>query len=742
MKRLLILAALLSLIPFASAKVELRKSPTSVAIVGSNWTITYATGSDLAPQLLELSPERAYFTQGGWVRLIDTTRGVVLGRWHVGAPVVAMKPAGEEQAEVEVADRSFRCRPYAAPGGCPELHDSILVGPGVRVPLWQTEAMYWRGVGAREALGQLPPFAFAMTRVKPERARQLLPLAEELVTRDSYLPWARVTYAHLLSEAGDPRSGAAFENVLRSPGGDFTEWLPIAAYLYAHHQDEQARAAYDRGYKDFLQRGFDPRLFVPLWFRLSLFAPNPSPRARLVDLPPEQMERIYRLSPYSDLSWVTWREYAEVVQNQGHDADAKLWRARAADARQNAPALQTTFSLGLDRWFLTALAALAAMAAYVAVVSLRYTAQRSADIEAGRRKWAVPLISNLRYWTRTQRLALLFIVVIGWLAMGLAGLYAAAFTRHNFAPAAVRNGNYVGQNARWHFQRLRASPERDLLLAIAYQQGGDYRRAEETYRKLPQFAESWNNLGVLMKRRGQDDDARQAFRRALQIHPQLHEAAFNLDGSTPDFWTQLHREYLPDKPMLALARAPQLRAAYLGGTAVSLYLWSALRGPFWPADAYWVTSYIGAAGVRETSVRWVAQGFGMAALLFAVVMLRMRRHPATEVANRRYWIWELIFPGTASAWNVAGGMVLTAYVGCWLALLLAMLWHSPTIWTAGTVWMLDWYRGEGTTAVSIGPGWHWFVATAGVLFVANVLLVIKTRDAAPRSTTAAVAQSN
>ncbi len=742
MKRLLILAVSLSLVPLAAAKLELRKNKDSVQIVGGDWTLTYPTAFDFVPQLIELSPERAYFTQGGWLRLIDTTRGVVLGRWHLGPPVVAMKPAGDEQIEAEVADNSFRCKPYAEPGDCPETHDRALVGPGVRVPLLPSESLYWRGVGLRESMGGLPWFGFSGMKVKPERARELLPAAEQLARRDPYLPWARLIYAHLLAAAGDSRASAAFTDVLHSLGGDFTEWLPIAAYFYAQHQDQLARAAYDRGYKDYLQRGFDPRVLQVVWYRLSLFSPWIGPQPRLADLSPEQMDRIYRLSPATDLSWAAWEQYADDLEKRGYAADAQLWRARAADARQKAPALRTAFSVGLDRWFVAALAALAAMAVYVVVISLRYAPQRGADMEAGRRQWAVPLFSNLSYWNRTERLTLLLIALLGWLAMGIAGHYADALTHSEFAPAAVRNGSYAGQNARWHLQRLPASPERDLLLAIAYQQGGDSRRAEETYRRLPQFAQSWNNLGVLLKRRGKDDEARQAFQRALQLSPRLHDAAFNLDGSSRDYWTQLHREYLPDKPMLVMASGEQMRAAYLGGRGYSPFAWSALRGPFWPSGAYWEIASMGADSRPERRLRRGAEGVALAALLFALAMLLcVRHHQATEPAGPRHWIWELIIPGTAPAWSVAGGVVLVGYATCCLTVLSFITLGAPGLWTVVALYgVLHWY--QQPAPVSIGPAAIWFIGVAAALLAVNAAIVMTTRHRAARPATAAVSQSS
>ncbi len=622
------MATVLAFVLPSAAQTDVRTTLNTVQLAGGSgaraWTITYGRTADLSSHLLELSSERAYFAEGGWVRLIDTTQGLVLGRWHIGTDIVGLKPAGEEQVEVEVADRNFRCKPDWAPGNCPQVHDRMLVGPTIRVPLLQSEdqRLMLRDAGAIESTRQFAPFGVA--DVLPERARELLPRASELVHRDPYLPWARLVYAHLLEQAGDQPAATAYADVLGSPGGDFTEWLPIAAWLFAHHQEAAARGAYDRGYKDFLERGYDPRAFLSVAYRNHLYTPTISGEASLASLPPEQMERAYRLAPYAE-PWNTWQEYAE------RTADADVWRTRARDARENAPELESTFRGRLYLWGALASTALIALGALIFLINRHYMPERRAEIESGHRQWAVPFFSNLRYWTRRERLVLLLIVVAGWLAVGMAGVYAAAFARNTFAPAAVKNGNYAGQNARWHLQRLPASPERNLLLGIAYQQGGDSRRAEETYRKLPQFAEAWNNIGVLLARRRRSDEARQAFQRALQISPQLSEAAFNADGSTPDFWAALHRQYLPDKPMLAVARARQLRTAYIGGSGLRFYLWSALRGPFWPVDAYFFPpGYLPTAGHSDRWLRRGTEAISVAFLVLAVITLSRRRAKAAS----------------------------------------------------------------------------------------------------------------
>src|SRR5205814_1760114 len=84
--------------------------------------------------------------------------------------------------------------------------------------------------------------------------------------------------------------------------------------------------------------------------------------------------------------------------------------------------------------------------------------------------------------------------------------------------------------------------ERDLLLAIAYQRNGQEQEAMKIYESLPQFAESWNNLGVLLKSSGDSEGSRRAFEQALQRKPGFPEAEWNLGKPARGEWVQFHAQ--------------------------------------------------------------------------------------------------------------------------------------------------------------------------------------------------------
>jgi hypothetical protein len=188
---------------------------------------------------------------------------------------------------------------------------------------------------------------------------------------------------------------------------------------------------------------------------------------------------------------------------------------------------------------------------------------------------------NTQYWSRRERFAFFGIVFVLWFGAGLVGLYLEGMLRRVVWPIGWQMGSLAGPvtvhmlESEW----LPPSPYRDLLLGMAYQQDGQSEKAERLYRALPQFGESWNNLGVILKIQGKDKEARQAFEKALQLDPSLSEATLNLGSPPVDLWTELHQKCLPGQPMFSPPRRDQWWQAFVGGSIARIFL-RALLGPF------------------------------------------------------------------------------------------------------------------------------------------------------------------
>lgn len=516
----------------AALAVMKRPSPTLIELSGGEgrqaWRLLYGTRAGPAdPFTVALIPageDRAWFVHFSWLRLIDTQKGIILGRWHFPGQIVRVVPDGS-RAQVEVK----------AQDGPPwdHLHQTISFDPSApKILFWWCSHLLILRLPSWEADYHAPPSGYisgALGEVSTARAKELIAELEEGVRRDPYSPWLRVTLGKLLADAGDPHAGEVYRQAVEIQSTDFTELLPISAFLLNHGQQQTADMAFERGYKDF-ERGTDPRALSALIARLVLYPVN------WTKLTEEQrrafMERVYQLAPRAEGADYAWPLYANWLEKHGRAEEARLWRARGEETSR-----QIYFSLeplrGVDRVLPIAGASILALLLYFLALAARYRSQvklaLASRLRAGGTMIREPfpgrarrfLSPSVEYWERRERTTFLAIALAGWLAAGVAGVDVQAALRMARFPLSFWMGSFGAPPVVPVVQsRLPASPERDLLLALAYQQAGETDKAEELYRKLPDFPEAWNDLGALLKESGREQEARQAFEQALRLQPQ------------------------------------------------------------------------------------------------------------------------------------------------------------------------------------------------------------------------------
>ncbi|MHB8655518.1 MAG: tetratricopeptide repeat protein [Terriglobia bacterium] len=563
----------------AEAKLN-QVSDTVIEITGGSgkdaWRLSYGTllQGGFKPHFVSSEVNRAWYSYGGWVRLIDTQKGVVLGRWHYPGEIINLTPEGMK-IQIETEDKLSMEQVF---------HRKFELDPSdPHVPFWPTGFLMLYPVSLNEGRMLWPSVinVVAPGKISTEEAKKILPELEDAVRRDAFTPWFRIGLGRVLRDLGDPRATEEFQEAIKTPGADFTELLPISTYLDAVGENDLARAAFERGYQDFWQKGNDPRMLWALIDFLMIYRPtggdwgNPAtPHGR------ELIERAYRLTPDGEAAWLAWRLYANYLSAQGSPEESRLWRERADVAFQNSFGL---FGEGVDSFTLLALASALAVGLYAFALYVRYRPQSRLDRASHKRATGFSRIAaflNAQYWSRQERFAFLTVVLVGWFSVGLTAEGIEAILRRAWLPIGSAWGNLAGPVTIAGLENgLPATPERDLLLAVAFQQDGQLDKAEHLYRRLPQFAESWNNLGMILKEAGKDHEAKTAFEKALELDPKLAEAALNLGRPARDFWTEQHQKYLPGQPMIAPPLGPRLRTACLGGSKVQVYL-RALEGPF------------------------------------------------------------------------------------------------------------------------------------------------------------------
>lgn len=588
--RILAAAAIfLAVAPAIAAEAQMVKvSETAVDITGGSgnqaWRLRYGLilPSEFKPHFVVGEGNRAWYSYGGWLREIDTQKGVVLGRWHYPGEIVELTPEGTK-VQVEIEDKADDVHIYRR---------KFQLNPSdPHVPYWPTNLLMLYRASINEGQMLWPEVINngAPTKIPSEEAKKLLPKLEEAARRDPYTPWFRVGLGRVLRDLGDPRASEEFQAAIKSPGTDFTELFQISRYLDATGEKDLARAAFDRAYQDFWQKGNDPRMLTALINGLVLYTRRGNDWGDAATAHGRELiERVYMLMPYAEGAPIAWRVYADYLSAHGLPDQSRVWRARAEDAAQNAMPISSFMRLA-DYSLLLGFATVWAAIIYAFVLFFRYRPQRKLDLAAGQRtgeKSRRFAFFGTEYWSRRQRIAFFSIVFLGWFGVGVSGQYVGAILRQSSAPLSTAAGSLGGPATIAMFSRgLPASHQRDLMLAIAYQQDGQLDKAEALYRKLPQFAESWNNLGVILKQMGKNEEAKAAFEKALSMDPKMAEAALNLGHPPSDFWTEQHQKYLPGQPMLAPPSQAHAQSAFIGGSMATVFL-RALAGPMSTGDLF------------------------------------------------------------------------------------------------------------------------------------------------------------
>jgi hypothetical protein len=693
-----------------------RPSLNVIEITDGAWRIRYGTTNRIQapPQLLAVSRERAYFAHGPWLRLIDTTAGMVMGRWRFPAQIEAMTDRGDGTIDVRFPLAGW----YATP------NMTVRFDPAApEVPPWDTGGLLSYRVAEWEALELMKTDAPDDWPKTVPNAASALPQFDELIARDPSAPMFRLMRARLLREAGDPRAEGAFAEVFDATSNDFTEWFRISRILEMLLQPERGlmTRAYERAFRDFIARGRDPRLVDTLIARLVLFLPG-------VGIPSSEtarrsyLDQLYPLAPTSEATERGWAFHARALAQAGDETAAALWRERAEASRRESMFLGTLdVQLRHDRGLLLAIAASVAAIIFLVTRRVKYMPQmkmrRTAATRSGQR--AAWVFGALGYWTRRERWSLLLLVAIGWLSMGYSRTYAVVMTRA--LSLQVHVGALSGPE---DFSRYPPSDERTLLQAISLQPI-DAAEAERLYRSIPQFAESWNNLGVLLARAGNDAESRNAFARASALDPTLGEAILNTTGQATTQATQTFQKYAPaGMKMTALPARERVIRAYVG-PAWSQRHARILLGPFSMVGVPSDLNYLFNVLVMLPMI------VGSALLVILIVALSLvalvPKRDATVPPSRATGIIELAIPGLAAPWRWAGALVLLTWCTGLLAAFFQAWFSSPYFLMAVSQAGILRAFGYDSAYFDLNPPMVLLLGVPIVLWVANALLIRAAR---------------
>jgi tetratricopeptide (TPR) repeat protein len=691
------------------------------------WRIRYGTMEAYPKKLVSAGANRAWFSHGGWLRLIDTDQGVVVGRWHFPGSIVHLTVAGsglQVQLQEKETDRIYTQLISFDPAG----NQAITYWPSGsllahRLPVNEVESLF--GVPAKAGV-----LSAGWTLTPEQDAKAMLATLEAAARRDPTAPLIRIALWRLLREMKEPRAPAVLAEALAIPSTDFTEQLPMASLLESLSEPAAAQRAFEAGYRNMLDRGLDPRLNLGLIGKMILYPTRPG---GLVDSASEHgreiMERHYRLAPFSESADLAWRAYAKMMERNGRAEDARKWRTRAEAASGTALfLLPRRFAFFSDILIVLVFASLVASVVFILFLNLRYRPQRRADAKTRPdRKPVGRLLASLsfQHWSLSQRIAFLSIVAVAWVGSGIEAGMLRGIGRVAAAPISLAMGSLNGPVSRDYLERtVPASPERDLLLAYSNQQAGRLGDAEKLYRALPQFAESWNNLGVLLRGKGNEAEAKQAFEKALQVNPNLGEAALNLGRPVTEYWAEQYGRLLPGRAMLA-APAPQQVSTALFGSTLQAVCVRGLAGPLNTGPNMGAFFMLTGEGPGGTPFGELYQVLILVLFILALGLLFVPSVPVTEPPPSYFFVAEIILPGLAKRWGVLGGVVLVAWTYFVMQGALIRSVGSPFLISAIAQPSLD--RSYGVPAGSMGdlmqlfgPGHFWVYYAPLAIFLVNL----------------------
>jgi len=454
----------------------------------------------------------------------------------------------------------------------------------------------------------------------------------------------------------------ALEEALAQPAPFFV-MVRLARFLDAAGLADAADRALLNARISYADLGYDPSLPVsrkalhaygdPLGYLQELLKQNKTVRA-------EAWIRYLRdVSPRFHGYRAVYARYASTLEAQNRIGEAFEWRAFSRELGTG-----SLYNLGPDallavrdvaRWATVSLV-LAITALWLTLGARAWPAQ-TADLSliGGRyRSWLQHPLSRTRrllisYWGFGEKLVLVTLFGALLVALGAWTWSSRTYTR---AHADVLNfGTYGGA---WFYEGLEtlgldvASRDARLLRGLAAQLDQDDATARTHYANATGSACARNNIGVLQQTRGDEITARDTYRSALALEPNLTAPAYNLQLNPSGFEAAFQRQYRSG-PRLCY---PDQRAVYNAVDGVlSGELQQIVRNP-------WVYLTRFPSGLpRPAQWLWV----GLLLFLFAVsVFWLLVPRPASARTARHSWLYRLfalLFPGGAFL-DIAWGLVL------------------------------------------------------------------------------------
>lgn len=503
--------------------------------------------------------------------------------------------------------------------------------------------------------------------------------------RDPTNPWYRFERAQALSYLGQPeRAKPLYESLAQWSGQGKDELMAMVIALDEIDAD-LAQRVFELSLRDMMQRGYNPELGVSLISLVVIYGRWPqqvSVEALIEDSAlyatlTRHADRLAMYSPRGEAIYYFWQAMADAATARKEPARAKRYAALAdksfdyrilgfADKIVGDVGNQLNLFLG-TLWAILLLVVLKLLRTF----SARYD------------RTASPLLrfNPLTRWSYMEVVGLLCLVPLLMftgqrVAQGvkIVGLAAGApyelFSGDLGHPAAAAYINEVDATVQAPGYTSRAWLLADyniyFVQAFSAQQAGDLERAATLYEKI---GRPWsiNNLGVIRAAQGRPDEAKALWEKALNLDPNLLEAAHNL-GQTLEP-TSVKAERLSRYAQgLKVNVAPNsshwasiwLARALMSGVAAasSFEGMGALQQLFAVAGDEPGMATMTLPNALSIALIFALLGFG----LLALATPRRDHKPSAPKLGWPAWALSLLLPGASKQYGVFGPIVTVIFI--------------------------------------------------------------------------------
>ncbi|MCU0722950.1 MAG: hypothetical protein MUC63_04945 [Planctomycetes bacterium] len=548
---------------------------------------------------------------------------------------------------------------------------------------------------------------------KRAKAEQAVPVLTDQAERDPTNPWWRMSLGLRLLDLGraeEARAELAKTAAVEGPSRLYL--LRLSPELEKRGYPDFAQAAFDKGYRAFLEAGLEPELMYALIGAMIHSPPSrdairKAVEAKDLDRAAKLLERFWKVSPLIEGGAYAFAGMAQEFRKAGREAEAAVWDARARDA---APArafgrigdVGRILSLFID---LTA-AAILALFVYTCFLVLKYGPLAVHESRAAK---SIKPLFLFRYWTRRELAAVLLMA-----ALPIAFFLVLAKNMNVLSQSAkfdldAGNGTFGSPEALAYWQPYAGHDPGKEIYGLGLVQAGRLEEAEGVLRSLPKSAPAQNNLGVALSRRGKEAEAKAAFEAALRVDPSLPEARYNLGQEAAGPRVERAKAWLQGRKLLAMPSHRTFLANWKRGPGGGPGTFDTV------VDLSGLASALGVGGFGRVTVFYVILFF-----LFAVPSIVCLIHRPLEKRPSPFgphWWVGFVMPGVHAAWAPVGVAFLALFIAAALVIQ-AHTQYPGALSLLDVIAMPGIVHAFGVQGTLAAEGWVW-----AVIRISWVLLV-------------------